>query len=86
VIGGRYSIISDRIPITMSPQMIQCLFQMLLINLLCQISCRETASILAITCPMWVWSWGGKGEEGEEGEEKMEKGEGAWIPTLPGHQ
>ncbi len=34
------------------PKMIQCLFQMLLINLLCQISCRETASVLAVT-----WSW-----------------------------
>jgi hypothetical protein len=64
VIGGRYSIISDRIPITMSPQMIQCLFLILLINLLCQISCRETASVLAVTCPMWFGVGGGRGRRG----------------------
>ena len=58
------------------PKMIQCLFQMLLINLLCQISCRETASVFAVTCPMCVWSWGGKGEEGgEEGGDGERGGE-----------
>jgi hypothetical protein len=79
VIGGRYSIISDRIPIKMSPQMIQSMHQISLINLLHVISCGETAFVLAVTCPLW--SWGGKEEEGGV---KMEKGEGAWILTLPG--
>jgi hypothetical protein len=77
VIGGGYSIISDRIPIITSPQMTHSVHWIYLINMRRQISCRETASVLEVTCPMWVWSWGGKGEEGEEGEEKMEKGEGA---------
>jgi hypothetical protein len=30
---------------------------MYLINMLHRISCRETASILAITCPRLVWRW-----------------------------
>jgi len=47
---------------TISPQIIQYLHWMYLINMLYQISCRETASVLAITCPICRWGWNEKSQ------------------------
>jgi len=62
VILGRYHIISEGLPMTISPQIIQYLHWMYLINMLYQISCRETASVLAITCPIGRWGWNEKSQ------------------------